>query len=293
VAAKLRQNGVVTAISLHVNDQSELKREQGHPALALGYEHVYDLFLPCSADMADWCHALGVPSDKLIVVPNAPGYELDYDIEEILARRATRRRRTSLPEKAPEPGSELRVLFLGRLDRQKGLDRLIAIIDHCRRLNLPVAWRIIGGSVIDSDKSLDAVDFLPLIEPPLRSAAELTAAYEWADVLLVPSLWEGLPLTILEAARLGVVPVASRVGAVEEAVFDAETGLLIDDHSSAEQFASDATAALRRLIREPDLLDRLSAKAAAGMSRQWEPACGEVIERLDELVRRQAESPLR
>src|SRR4051794_8409523 len=43
------------------------------------------------------------------------------------------------------------------------------------------------------------------IEPPKLTPDELTECYGWADVLLILSRWEGLPLTIIEAMRLGVV----------------------------------------------------------------------------------------
>src|SRR5690242_14436593 len=42
----------------------------------------------------------------------------------------------------------LRVLFLGRLDRQKGLDRLTAVARLSRAAGLPIEWRLIGASVI-------------------------------------------------------------------------------------------------------------------------------------------------
>jgi glycosyltransferase involved in cell wall biosynthesis len=279
--ATLRRAAVATAAELHIRDRSRVDREVGIPFLSIGYEHAYDLFAVISVDLRDWCHALGVPADKIVLVPNAPGYEMaQEEVAAVLGRRAAR----LADRDSGAQSRRLHVLFLGRFDRQKGLDRLIATIELCRRGDLPIDWRIVGGTVIDkADIAAGYEAILPLAEPAIHDPAALTAAYEWADVLLLPSHWEGLPLTLLEAARLGVVAVAARVGAVDEAVADGETGLLIDD-LPGDAFAAAATQALRRLSEEPGLLQRLATRAARAMTREWEDACREFIARLGAVV---------
>ncbi|HKS89697.1 MAG TPA: glycosyltransferase [Stellaceae bacterium] len=281
--AKLRQLGVATSVALQLNDVSALHRENGHPCLAAGYEHAYDLFLPGSDQLLDWCHAIGIPADKLVPVPNAPGYEVPDDEAAAVLRRRALRLGDSVSGSAVGPARQLRVLFIGRFDRQKGLDRLAATIVRCRDVGLPIEWRIVGGSVIDADGALSDAVPRELAEPAIRDAAGLTAAYEWADVLLLPSHWEGLPLTLFEAARLGVVAVAARVGAVEEAVAHGATGLVIDD-LPCDDFAAAATEALRRLCEEPGLLRRLSQEAARTMTRNWDASCRDLIARLTAIV---------
>ncbi len=114
--ASLRRQGTKTIASLHVTDLTRLDRPNGHPYLTLGYEHVYDLLACCSQQLVDWCHAMGIPAGKLSLLWNAPSYDLPAGaVAEALASRQTR------------STGPLRVLFLGRLDRQKGLDRLTAI----------------------------------------------------------------------------------------------------------------------------------------------------------------------
>jgi glycosyltransferase involved in cell wall biosynthesis len=275
VLGKLRRAGVATAASLHIQDMSLFGREVGHPFLAMGYEHAYDLLVPCSSRLMAWCHAMGVPQDKLVEVPNAPAYDLDRpSIERILSERFSRG--------AGE--GDLRVLFLGRLDRQKGIGRLFSIIRRTRAQKLPVVWRIVGSSLMPGeDSAVIPPDMSDLIEPPVYGSDALTRLYAWSDVLILPSHWEGLPLTILEAARLGVMPLATRVGAVEEAVEDGSTGILIDD-APDPQFAEEAVGALARLAADRAELARLSAAAAGGMTRSWQRACSEFIARLEALV---------
>lgn len=274
IAAKLRRSGVATAVSLHVNDRTTFGRETGHPFLALGYEHVYDIFAVCSKALMDWCHAMGVPEDKLVLVPNAPAHDpMPEDVVAILRNRA---KRAGTPP-------EMNVLFIGRLDRQKGLDRLAAIIERCSGLGLPIHWRVVGSAVTEPAANSAMQHVRGLLEPAVNNPQDLTALYRWADVLLLPSHWEGLPLTILEASRLGVVPVAARVGAMEEAVVHGETGLLIDD-LPLDAFVNLAVDGLTQLLMQPGLLYRLSRQAAVGMTRSWDIACDEIIEHIERAV---------
>ena len=54
--------------------------------------------------------------------------------------------------------------------------------------------------------------------------------------------------TLFEAQRVGVIPVATDVGAVAEAIRDGETGFLVENHDVAARM----TALLRQLVAEPD-----------------------------------------
>ncbi|MGB6168756.1 MAG: glycosyltransferase, partial [Geitlerinemataceae cyanobacterium] len=216
--ALLRKAGVKTVIRSEVHDLSPWNRACGHTYLMLGYEHAYDFVIPNSQQMLNWCHGMGVPEDKLVLVSNACGYPLESaTVQSILQRRWQR-----------SFDGKLRVLFLGRFDRQKGLDRLVQAVTASRHHQLPIQWRLVGKSVIEGENdSLDVESISDLIEPPALTSEALNELYEWADVLLLPSYWEGLPLTILEAMRLGVVVCASDVGSVSEAIESEKNGFLI------------------------------------------------------------------
>lgn len=254
---KLRRFGVKTGLSLHLNDLSPFARPVGNAYLGLAYEHAYDAYLPCSQQLAGWCHAMGVPEEKIITIPNAPSFTLPEGVARV--PRAE--------------GAPLRVIYLGRLDGQKGLDRLIATLRRARVEGLSLRWRLIGKAVTDGAGALPE-DVAAMLEPPLQEAGALAKALAEADVFFLPSYFEGLPLTVLEAMRSGVVPVATDVGAVAEVLRDGENGVLL----GGEDVVGQAVDALRRLAAEPALLARLSAQAQADMAgRDWPAAVAPLI----------------
>jgi glycosyltransferase involved in cell wall biosynthesis len=272
--APLRRQGTKTIASLHVTDLTPLDRPSGHTYLTVGYEHAYDLFACCSRQLLDWCHAMGIPEGKLALLWNAPSYELaDSVVQQALAARQERDRH------------ELRVLVMGRLDRQKGLDRLTAIARSCRDADLPIEWRLIGASII-GDAGQSELEHLAIeIEPPRLGPDALTECYAWADVVLMVSRWEGLPLTILEAMRLGAVVCATAVGSVPEAIVHNDTGFLLPSRGTAE-IAREAVRTLHDLSGNWTLLQRISsAAAAASRAWTWENSASDFLERLGRLHR--------
>jgi len=119
---------------------------------------------------------------------------------------------------------------------------------------------------------LDVIGTGPLLDALRHEAAALGVAdrvrfhgfqrniLDWIahlDALLMPSLHEGLPYTLLEAMSLGIPTIASRVGGLAEVLRHDETGLLVE--------VGDATGlaeALARLAGDPQVGRRLGEAAA-------------------------------
>lgn len=253
VMSQLKKLGAVTATSLHLADLTPMGRPSGNPFLTLAYEHAFDLFVPCSLTLGDWLHAMGIPEDKIIPAPNAPAFALAPDaLQDLLLDRQTR---------APR---RLKALYLGRLDAQKGLERLAEVI--ARSADLPIDWRVVGKAILTDGAPPLSPLVQAVLEPALSTPDELITAFAEADVLVLLSEYEGLPLTILEAMRQGVVPLATDVGAVAEVVHDDLNGCLLPLGDAVEACLS----ALDDLCRNPVRLERLSQAAAAAMAgRDW------------------------
>ena len=254
MAGRLRRLGVRTACALHLTESGAFGEPIGNPQSALAYQHAYDLFVTHSRQLARWCAASGVPEEAILSLENAPGYAADP--ARIAAAVAARR--------LPRAGRRLRALFLGRLDWQKGPDRLAAILAATGHA---VEWRIVGRAVLDEPPLLPIAP-----EPPVEDPAALDALYAWADVVVLPSRFEGVPLTVVEAQRMGCIPVATEVGSVAEAVTPGVDGLLVPNGPDSAVCAGIA-AALLRLAEEDGLRQALAEAAAArGARRGWDQA---------------------
>jgi glycosyltransferase involved in cell wall biosynthesis len=155
-------------------------------------------------------------------------------------------------------GTVASILFLGRLGERKGVPELLTALADPQLRVLPWQATLAGDGPLERYRAMaeslglsDRVTFTGWIGE--REAKERLAA---ADLLVLPSRNEGLPVAILEAMSHGVPVVATPVGAVTDAVRDGRTGLLVPP--------SDANAlarALERLVGSPSLRRTLGAEA--------------------------------
>lgn len=255
VADRLRRRGVIMIDHEHLVERSTYGRAYGPPQLALAYEQAYDLFLTCSDMLSTWMHANGVPQEKLLPVVNAPGYPMSRAEQGFLsgARVTARVRR-----------QPLRILFMGRLDKQKGIDRVCALYrmlnDSAPRMTLSLA----GRAIVEEDDSVLPWPATTRFLGAVRGPAAITQLLSQTDILILPSLYEGLPLSVLEAQRCGVVPIVTQAGAVTEAVRDGHNGFVVPQQDCVEQMA----ARILQLDGDRAMLAEMS-RVAAATSRSW------------------------
>ena len=245
---ELRRLGARTYVGLHLNEVHRSGIPRGNANYALAFEHVYDGFVVISEDLRHWCLGQSVSQEKIHLVRNAPSYPLmRYELDDA---RSLRSRRLA----APQP---LQLLYIGRLDPQKGIDRLEEIYEATAHA---LEWRVVGRAVV-TEEDRPAAALRLAAEPPVLWPEQLTALYRWADVVVLPSRFEGVPLTILEAQRLGCVVIATDVGAVREIVTDHEDGLLIDHRGAESKIAADFVAAIGALNADRAMLAAIAKRA--------------------------------
>jgi glycosyltransferase involved in cell wall biosynthesis len=184
--------------------------------------------------------ALGTPDERIRLIPN--GVDLEH----------------FRPVPAPG-GSRFRMLFAGRLEPVK---RPLVLVDIARALvrrgtsNFRIVVAGDGPEEVALRRRVRSAGLDEYFECQgyVRDLAPLVAG---CDALLLTSSDEGIPLTILEAFATGRPAIASRVGAIDEAL-DENTGVLIDfGPHEAERFAD----AITRLMENPDLRLRMGAEA--------------------------------
>ncbi|MGA2537704.1 MAG: glycosyltransferase [Terracidiphilus sp.] len=120
----------------------------------------------------------------------------------------------------------LRVLFVGRMDVQKGFDVLVRAVYS---LEDQVTVRAIGAAIHSAGKSAgNESAALQNVEMLGWMGEEDIAAHMLAcDVIVIPSRWEGFGLVAIEAMRAGKAVVATSVGGLRSIVVDGITGRLI------------------------------------------------------------------
>lgn len=198
-----------------------------------------------SDDMRSTVEAYGAPRNRILV--NRPAVPV-ADFAPL--RRPSR-----------TDGGPLRVLSIGRLHWKKGFDDGLRAMAELRRRGIDVHYRIAGEGGERSKLSFmsealdlgERVELLGMCDQP-----RVRELLSWADVLLLPSLSEGISNAVLEAMAAGRPVVSTRCGGMAEVVTDGETGLLVDI-GDAEAMAEH----LAQLAADPDLRTRLSGAAAA------------------------------
>ena len=125
-------------------------------------------------------------------------------------------------------------LFVGRLERQKDPPLIVrsfaAAVRRSPNLRLVVVGE--GGLREEAEelaRSLGLADRIHWLG--FRARAELPRLMNAADLLLLPSAFEGMPITVLEALASGLPVVATAVGEVPSVVHDGENGRLIVEHT--------------------------------------------------------------
>lgn len=169
-----------------------------------------------------------------------------------------------LPKK-PIAGEKLNVLFVGTLMIRKGVHLIIEAINNLDPSKFVFHF---AGPVRDEMQqfihqmqSSSNVSFYGRL-----GRDRLNELYQLADVLLLPSIEEGLSLVQLEALSRSVPIVASRNTGSDQCLVDNVNGILIESFSTLA-----IENALRRLSENPDFLSLLKANARGSIDRfTWE-----------------------
>jgi glycosyltransferase involved in cell wall biosynthesis len=197
--------------------------------------------------------ALGLSSGLLTVIPNG--------VPERPGDRAAGRRAASAQD------SELLILAVGSLMPRKGYHYLLDALAELEGKGLRQPWRLaIAGAGAERENLIAQAESLGLTERVMRlggrdDVPDLLAA---SDIYTMPSIWEGLPLALLEAMSAGKPIVASDVGGIPEALRHDEDGLLVPPEDT-----SALAEALGRLLTDGAQRERLATGALARARREF------------------------
>jgi glycosyltransferase involved in cell wall biosynthesis len=165
-------------------------------------------------------------------------------------------------------GDALRLLFVGSWLDHKGVyylrDGFVEIVKRVPQARLTIAG---CSATAESVKQFfppsvrDALDILPLV-----SRKEMPALYARHDIFAFPSLFEGLPIVLLEAMATGMPVVTTETCGMKDVIEHEYNGLLVKPANTAA-----FVAATERLIHSTDLRARLGRAAQETMKRHtWD-----------------------
>jgi glycosyltransferase involved in cell wall biosynthesis len=166
------------------------------------------------------------------------------------------------------PNQICRIVFLGRITPEKGIDDLLNALSIVNTSETSGMWSLAcaGSGNIDKYRMraeqlgiAKSVTFHGQLNP--TAADELLAQ---ADVLVLPSHFEVMPMVILEALSHHLAIVSTAVGCVPEILKHDVSGLIVPSKDPQALATS-----LSRIVREPDLQKRLREGAASAFEEKF------------------------
>jgi glycosyltransferase involved in cell wall biosynthesis len=214
---------------------------------------------------------IGVPSGRIHLIPN--GVDSDRFVPSTPAERQAARATLGLPLET------VLVLYVGRLAPEKGVDTLLD------------AWAMVEATPDTNGLALVLVGDGPAAEQ-YRERARAELQHTWflgrlddvrpalqaADLLVLPSLSEGMSNAVLEAMAAGLPTVATRIDGLTAQIEDGVTGLLVPPGD-----VDVLRGALLRLSLDPAYRSALGERARRVVERKYRPEI--VLEAYEDLYR--------
>ena len=175
------------------------------------------------------------------------------------------RRDPAFFEKFGAQNGEVRLLYVGRVSREKDLDLLATAYRRLRDEGLPIRLFVVGHGPYSEEfsRSLPEAFFTGYL-----TGKDLAAAYASADIFVFPSTTDTFGNVIIEAQASGVPVVVSDSGGPKELVTENETGLITKSHD-----VDDFVRAIRTLVVDRSLRERMGSRARKSViDRTWPAA---------------------
>ena len=257
-------------------------REGGYPRVSCQFTDFLDCQIVTSAYLANYYQQLnGKTQNKLKIC------HINVDINEwqfSIQKRKEYRRKLAI-----DNNTSL-FIFPARITQQKRPLLLVDIISKLSRQHLPIAIVVLGkGDILDEFinkiNSLGLESVFKLVSNV--SPEEMVGYYSAADILLLPSEYEGISLAIYEAMAMGLSIVASDVGGQKE-LLKPGTGYLIPKGSGDLAEVEKYIEVLVPLINDPNLRQQIGKSARARVEQYF--SLGIMINRIETIFNEAKES---
>lgn len=183
---------------------------------------------------SSFMHELGMREDeapRLVAIPNGVEVPRPFGEEEKKSAKA----------RLGFDGNQVVAIAVGRVCEQKNFKVLIPVMKNLKDVVCPVTM-VVAGDGPDLRDLRESIENAGLQEDihTLGNVTNIPDYLKAADILLMPSLWEGLPLALLEAMAAGLPVVGNAIAGLTDVVGEGTTGHLVipgDHRSMAEKIA--------------------------------------------------------
>jgi glycosyltransferase involved in cell wall biosynthesis len=160
------------------------------------------------------------------------------------------------------------LLYVGRLGARKGLDLALQALSQ---VDPPDIEFLIAGTgrhkshlqrLVTELELDDSVQFLGRVPD-----AQLPALYSSADVLILPSRYEGFGLVVLEAMACGTPVIGSNAGGIPTAVGEEEAGMIV------QRTVDDVAQSISYVAESSNMSERRNAAMNRAQSMNWDGVC--------------------
>ncbi len=160
-------------------------------------------------------------------------------------------------------GNRIKILHIGRFSKQKNHSGLLDAFEIIRKKHPGAELHLVGSGELEYDirQKVDRLNLDKSVKFLGKQACAMQFLRE-ADIFVLPSLWEGAPVTLIEAMASGLPIVAADTGGIPDIIEDRVTGLLADPVK--DQIAR----AIEKLIGDRDMRRNLG-KSAEEASKQF------------------------
>jgi len=166
----------------------------------------------------------------------------------------------------------LKIIYVARFEEGKNVMLLPQIDDILINYNISVQWTIVGNGELREklEQQLTGKDNFTLAG--FLSNDELHTLYHDHDIFIITSFIEGLPVSLIEAMKTGLVPIVSDIpGGIREIVTSDHIGLLCDPHN-----AHDFADKIRYLDANRECMEQMSLQGKNEIDLKFHPVkCSE------------------
>jgi len=177
-----------------------------------------------------------------------------------------------------QAGLSPKLLFIGRVDKNKGIEYIYQALNILKDKGVPFKFSMAGAGP-------EKDEYVQKFSASLNSHFEYKGVvsgkdkedlFKESNIFLLPSMYEGLPISLIETMSFGIVPVVTNVGSIGTLVKPGETGIFVNKHS-----ARDIAESIEKLLNNQTLMGRLSKNAREIVFRDFNPVL--YIEKLNEI----------